>query len=181
MHEDEVRAALQHYFECSPTDEDVAHEIYLRDAVLEFPQSGERFEGVENFREWRRMYPARVDFEIRRVRGGHDVWVVELGLRYDGGPWKYGVDILEFRGDKVSRESAYSMEGWEAPEWRARWRAAPPRQAHGEPGPTETVSRPAPAPWAPRTPPRRSQVPSFWRACRSLPQAAGPGWTASHP
>ena len=27
-------------------------------------------------------------------------WVVELVLRYDGGSWKYGVDILEFRGDQ---------------------------------------------------------------------------------
>ena len=63
---------------------------------------------------------------------------MELLLRYDGGPWKYGVDILEFRGDKVSRESAYSMDAWEAPEWRARWRArwraAPDRQPDGEAG-----------------------------------------------
>ena len=133
MDEEAVRTALQHYFDHSATDEDIAHEIYHEDAVLEFPQSGERFEGVENFREWRRIYPAKVDFEIRRVRGGDDLWVVELLLRYDGGPWKYGVDILEFRGDKVSRESAYSMEVWEAPEWRARWRAAPPREPDGEP------------------------------------------------
>jgi hypothetical protein len=34
-------------------------------AVLEFPQSGERFGGVENFREWRRIYPASLAFEIR--------------------------------------------------------------------------------------------------------------------
>jgi hypothetical protein len=126
MDEKAVRAALQHYFDHSATDEDIAHEIYHEDAVLEFPQSGERFEGVENFREWRRIYPAKVEFEIRRVRGRDDLWIVDLVLRYDGGPWKYGVDILEFRGDKGSRESAYSMEGWEAPEWRARWRAAPP-------------------------------------------------------
>jgi hypothetical protein len=123
MNENGVRAALQHYFD--QTDVDVAHEIYHEDAVLEFPQSGERFEGVENFREWRRMYPAEVDFEIRRVRGSGDLWVVELRLRYDGGPWMYGVDILEFRGDKVSRETVHAMDAWEAPQWRARWRAAP--------------------------------------------------------
>ena len=54
-------------------------------------------------------------------------------LRYDSGPWKYGVDILEFRGEKVCREMAYSMDAWEAPQWRARWRAAPPSQPPGEP------------------------------------------------
>jgi ketosteroid isomerase-like protein len=131
MDAETVRAALQHYFDYSATDEDVAHEIYHQDAVLEFPQSGERFEGVENFREWRRMYPAKVDFQIQRVRGGDDVWVVELRLRYDGGPWNFGVDILEFRDGKVARESVYITEPWEAPEWRARWRAAPPRQPDG--------------------------------------------------
>ena len=103
----------------------------LDDAVLEFPQSGERFEGVENFREWRRQYPAtKVEFEIRRVRGGGDAWVVELRVRYDGGRWNYGVDILEFRGDKVARESIYVMDGFEAPEWRSPWWAEPPVPGH---------------------------------------------------
>ncbi|TFV90030.1 hypothetical protein [Blastococcus sp. CT_GayMR16] len=71
MDETGVRAGLKHYFDLSAArQEDVAHEIYLDDAVLEFPQSGERFEGVENFREWRRHYPAtKVDFDVRRVRG----------------------------------------------------------------------------------------------------------------
>jgi hypothetical protein len=129
MDEAAVRAALRHYFDHSATDEDVAHEIYSEDAVLEFPQSGERFAGIENFREWRRIYPATVEYELGRVRGGDDVWVAELRARYDGGPWNYGVDILEFRGDKVSRETIYVAEGWEAPEWRARWRAAPATRA----------------------------------------------------
>ncbi len=105
----------------------LAHQIYAADAVLEFPQSGERFEGVENFREWRRRYPAtKVDFDVRRVRGSGDVWVVELRIRYDGGPWNYAVDILEFRGDKVAGESIYVSDGWPAPDWRAPWWAMPP-------------------------------------------------------
>jgi hypothetical protein len=96
-----ARAALQHHFGCSAAgDEDRAHEIYLGDAVLEFPQSGERFEGVPNFREWRRNYPADVDLEIRRVRGGGDVFTMEVAVRHDGGPWNFGVSIHEC-GDKI--------------------------------------------------------------------------------
>ncbi|WP_104081348.1 hypothetical protein [Cryobacterium sp. Y11] len=53
--------ALRRHWEYSGKDEDVAQEIYHDDTVLEFPQSGERFEGVENFREWRRQYPARLN------------------------------------------------------------------------------------------------------------------------
>ena len=131
MDEEAVRAVLKHYLDSS--DQDIAHEIYHEDAVLEFPQSGERFEGVENFREWRRIYPANVEYETRRMRGRDDLWIVEILARYDGGPWNYGVDILEFRDDKVAHESIYVMEGWEASEWRAPWRAAPPREQDGEP------------------------------------------------
>jgi hypothetical protein len=59
------------------------------------------------------------------LRGAGDVWVVEGTISYDGGPAQPAVSILEFRGDKLARETIYVTERWEAPEWRARWRAAP--------------------------------------------------------
>jgi hypothetical protein len=80
---------------------------------------------VENFQEWRRQYPAAVEFELRDLRGAGDLWVAEVSVSYDDGPRQFGVTILEFRGDKVARETIYVAEPWEAPEWRAPWRAAP--------------------------------------------------------
>jgi hypothetical protein len=118
-----VKAMLEQHF--ASGDPDVSHAMYHDDAVLEFPQSGERFEGVENLREWRSNYPASTKVEFREIRGGGDVWVAELSISYDDGPWSFGVSILEFRGDKIARESIYVAEGWEAPEWRAQWRSAP--------------------------------------------------------
>ncbi len=53
------------------------------------------------------------------------MWVVEGAISYDGGPWQPAVDILEFRGDKLAHEAIYVTEPWDAPEWRAAWRAAP--------------------------------------------------------
>jgi hypothetical protein len=50
--------------------------------------------------------------------------VVELTVGYDGAPPMFGVQLLEFRDDKVTRERIYVMEGWDAPEWRAAWRSA---------------------------------------------------------
>jgi hypothetical protein len=132
MTEEAVRAVLAHYLSHSAAgDEQAASTIYHEDAVLEFPQSGERFEGVDHFLPWRREYPARIEYELDRVRGRDDVWVAELRIRYDGGPWQHAVDVLEFDGDLVGRESIYVAEGWPAPDWRAPWRAAPPRE--GEP------------------------------------------------
>ena len=120
-----VRAMLERNLELSRSDPEKAHEIYTDDAVLEFPQSGERFEGVESFREWRSQYPADTSFEFREIRGCDDVWVVELTVRYDGGAENFGVSIYEFRGDRIARETIYVGEGWDPPEWRAKWRAAP--------------------------------------------------------
>jgi hypothetical protein len=120
-----VRAQLVRHWEYSDRDQDIAHEIYHDDAILEFPQSGERFVGVENFREWRRIYPAKLKFEIRRIRGNGNLWIAENSISYDGGPWNYTVNVLEFRGDKVAHETIYITQAWEAPEWRAPWRAKP--------------------------------------------------------
>jgi len=117
---------VRRYFEHAGADVDRADELYHDDAVLEFPQSGERFEGVTNFTEWRRQYPAEVGYRIRRITAREDLVVVELSVSYNGGPPQYGVQLLEFRGDKVARERIYVMEGWEAPEWRAPWRSATP-------------------------------------------------------
>jgi hypothetical protein len=51
--------------------------------------------------------------------------VAENSISYDGGPWNLTVSILEFRGDKVARESIYITQTWKPPDWRAPWIAAP--------------------------------------------------------
>ena len=121
--DEDRRAAIERQIQLI-TDPIRSHEMYHDDAVLEFPQSGERFEGVANFREWRSTYPAAVEFEVRRISGSGDVWVRELSVRYDGGPWMLGVAVLEFRDDRVARERIYVTDPWPAPEWRAPWRSA---------------------------------------------------------
>ena len=115
--------ALRRHWEYSGKDEDVAHEIYHDDAVLEFPQSGERFEGVANFREWRRQYPASLKFHTRRITHRADLVVVENLISYDGSPWMYTVSLMEFRDDRVAHERIYIMDGWDAAERRTPWRA----------------------------------------------------------
>ena len=124
-----VRSIVKRYFEYVGADVDRADEIYHEDAVLEFPQSGERFEGVPTFTEWRRQYPADADkmrFKLRRATVRVDLAVVELSATYDGESWLQGVQLLEFRGNKVARERIYVAEAWEAPEWQAPWRSETP-------------------------------------------------------
>ena len=81
---DEVRRHL----EVVGVDVDAEHEIYHEDAVLEFPQSGERFEGLATFREWRALYPGKVKLRPTRIVGDGDVWVGFAEISYDAGPWR---------------------------------------------------------------------------------------------
>ena len=126
LDEPELIEALRRHWEFSGRDEDISHEIYHDDAVLEFPQSGERFEGVANFREWRRQYPDTLNFHIRRINHRDDLVVVEYLISYDSQPWKYVVNVMEFRDDRVAHERIYIMDSWEAPDWRKPWRADRP-------------------------------------------------------
>jgi hypothetical protein len=53
MDAETVRAMLLRNLGRAANDPVGSHDMYDNDAVLEFPQSGERFEGVANIREWR--------------------------------------------------------------------------------------------------------------------------------
>lgn len=77
LDETELLQALRRHWEYAGSDQHITHEIYHDDAVLEFPQSGERFEGVENFREWRRQYPAKLKFHTRRITHRADLVAAE--------------------------------------------------------------------------------------------------------
>ena len=140
---EEARASVAHvvnrYWEIPNGDVERAGEIYHDDAVLEFPQSGERFEGTATFTEWRRQYPANeVKYRLRRVTTRDDLAVVEVSVSYDGSPWQLGVQILDFRDGKVTRERIYVMPGWDAPDWRAPWRSATPADPEADAGPEPT-------------------------------------------
>jgi hypothetical protein len=119
---DEVRELLlRHWTYTGGPNEAKASEIYHEDAILEFPQSGERFRGKANIQGWREQYPARLDFEPREIRGRGDFWIGEGRLLYDGADPVHFVKILEFRGDLVQRETIYTSEPFPAPEWRSLW------------------------------------------------------------
>jgi hypothetical protein len=102
-------------------DQDVVHEIYHDDVVLEFPQGGERLVGLANVRAMREAYPAALTMRTERIRGGGDLWVAENVITYDGTTSLRTVSILEFRDGKVARETIYFGDPWEPPAWRAQW------------------------------------------------------------
>src|SRR5215813_1293274 len=85
-----LRLALERHLEASDaSDFEVEHEIYRDDAVLDYPQSGERIRGRRNIQESRTVQPNKKRFTVRRMIGGGNLWVTEFELTYDGIP-SYG-------------------------------------------------------------------------------------------
>src|SRR5215831_18755593 len=81
MTESDIRAALsQHWAASDANDFELEHQIYREDAVLEYPQSGERIRGRRNIQITRTLQPSRKRFKVRRVIGAGDLWVTEYIL-----------------------------------------------------------------------------------------------------
>ena len=120
MDEGAIRAALERHW-AEINDQDVVHEIYHDDVVLEFPQGGERLVGLANVRAMREVYPAAVALRTERIRGSGDLWVAENVITYGGATSMHAITIMEFRDGKVARETIYFGDPWEPPAWRARW------------------------------------------------------------
>ena len=121
MRDQEIRAVLdRHWAASDANDFDTEHSIYHDDAVLEYPQSGERIRSRANIQISRTRQPNTKRFTVRRIIGNGDLWVTEFVLSYDGKP-SYTVSIMEFRGDKVARETQYFADPFEPGASRAQW------------------------------------------------------------
>jgi hypothetical protein len=121
MEDHEVRAALdRHWAASDANDLEAEHQIYREDAVLDYPQSGERIRGRQGIQASRAAQPAEKRFTVRRIIGSGDLWVTEYVITYDGRP-SYTVSIMEFLDGQVARETQYFADPFEPGPSRAKW------------------------------------------------------------
>jgi hypothetical protein len=114
-----TRARIEEHWNASESgDIEVEHAIYAEDAILDYPQSGERFRGRSKIQAQRGGHPAERHFRILRIRGGGDLWVSECVITYDGAP-TYSVSIMEFTDGQVTHENQYFADPFPAPNSRA--------------------------------------------------------------
>jgi hypothetical protein len=107
MNEPAIRAALQRHWDASDANDfEAEHDIYHDDAVLDYPQSGERIRSRRNIQQSRFVQPSDKRFKVRRITGSGELWVTEFTLSYDGVP-SWVVSIMEFRDGKVAHETQY--------------------------------------------------------------------------
>jgi hypothetical protein len=115
----ESKATIMEHWRASEDGDSAAeHAIYAEDAVLHYPQSGERFRGRATIAAQRGGHPADRHFTVLRVSGGADVWVSEVVITYDRVP-SHSVSIMEFSDGLVTRETQYFADPFDPPPWRA--------------------------------------------------------------
>jgi hypothetical protein len=140
MSEPSSRQIVERYMRAFPTEFDALAALRHPDYVEDWPQSGERVRGHENYVRIHERYPGGLpEAETRRIVGSEDRWVaspsftlvrivgagdhftVEGTLRYPTGESTHLVAILEVRDGKVARATHYFADPFEAPGWRAKW------------------------------------------------------------
>lgn len=121
MGDEDVRAALLRHWAASDANDFAAeHAIYAADAVLDYPQSGERIRSAQHIQASRMAQPSRKRFTVRRVVGSGTLWVSEIVITYDSQP-VHVVSIMEFEDAKVARETQYFGEPFAPAPSRAQW------------------------------------------------------------
>jgi hypothetical protein len=114
-----IKAAIEQHWQASEHgDTEAEHVIYAVDAILDYPQSGERFRGRATISRQRAGHPARRHFTVLRIVGGRNLWVSECVITYDGVP-TYSVSVMEFSDDHVVHETQYFADPFGAPASRA--------------------------------------------------------------
>lgn len=122
MTDNDNRATLERTIEAMfRNDWDTVGQAIAADAIVDYPQSGERIVGGQACLTVYRNYPSGSPrYELRRITGGPDVFTVEARGDY-GGEIVYLTSVVEFRDGKIARQTDYFASAFEAPAWRAQW------------------------------------------------------------
>ena len=98
---------------------DLFHQQFAEDAVMEYPQSGERIVGGANRRALYAAMPALPTLKPRRLIATGDMVVAELD--YHSSQDYLAVFMFRLRDGKIIYQIAYWTEPFPAPEWRSQW------------------------------------------------------------
>src|SRR4029079_8396595 len=102
------------------------YEMQTDQTVQEWPQSGEIIRGRDNIRAVNETYArctgASPKIKVRRFIQLGQAWIIEGTIDYGDGVPVSTVAILETDSDgKISHETDYFANPFEAPAWRSEW------------------------------------------------------------
>jgi limonene-1,2-epoxide hydrolase len=119
--EQDNRDAVERYFQAfERQDLDAMEKLLHEDYVEEYPQSGERIRGKQNWRSVTGNYPGLPNMTDHSYVLSGDLGVLKMTLEYDGNRI-YACEIFDLEDGKIKRARAYFAEPFDAPDWRSQW------------------------------------------------------------
>lgn len=119
--EQSQRRAIEHLWAAFDRFEfEAAGAVLHDDFVCEWPQSGERIRGRDNYVALNAHYPGRWRIAVQRLFVCGDQVISQVRLEFDG-KVDYCTSFFEFRDGRIVKETDFWSETYPAPEWRARW------------------------------------------------------------
>ena len=119
-------------------------EYFHADALVEYPQSGERFRGIANIRAQFENYPdlepgstqleeviggttyaLTPSYTVIGIDGSGDRGTAIIRVRYPDGSLWWALNLYELRDGRIVRSRNFFAPDFDAPEWRAPFREAP--------------------------------------------------------
>lgn len=99
-----------------------ASELLHDDFILEWPQSGERIRGRENFARLNTAYPSGGvwTFAVERIIAEGDNVATVITVT-DGTRTDRAITFSTVRDERIWRQVEYWPEPFDAPAWRANW------------------------------------------------------------
>jgi len=99
-----------------------AAQLLHNEYVLEWPQSGERIRGRDNFAAVNTYYPAagKWIFTINHILAEGDLVVTDVSVS-DGKRHDRAITFSTIRDGKIWKQIEFWPDTFEAPAWRAQW------------------------------------------------------------
>ena len=123
MDGDENRQVVERFWAAMDANDfrtagDLLHDEY----VLEWPQSGERIRGRDNFVTVNERYPAagRWSITVQKLVADEGGVATEVTVT-DGVQTARAITFSELRDGRIVRQTEYWPDPFEAAEWRAQW------------------------------------------------------------
>ena len=119
----EQRRIVEHFWAAMQANDWAAAGALLHDDyTLDWPQSGERIRGRDNFVAINASYPAagRWHFTIHRIIADEQGVVSDVGVT-DGALVARAITFSTLRDGKILHQAEFWPDPFDAPTWRARW------------------------------------------------------------
>jgi hypothetical protein len=120
MDEEANRQTVQNVIDAiNKRDLDQFHTQFAAEAIMEYPQSGERIPGDANRRAVYAATPSLPTLKPRRIIATGDIVVAELD--YHSSDDYMAVFMFRLREAKIIYQIAYWTQPIPAPDWRTQW------------------------------------------------------------